>query len=82
MTTTITPTDTPLSALLKTAARIATTSGCTVSTAIEHVMGKMATERPQLLGKVLAEMAQRPEFTAHLDDLLAAGDDLAAKIGA
>lgn len=80
--TTITATDTPLSALLKTVAHLAQRTGKAPSVVIGHVLGKMATERPELLGKVLAEMAARPEFTARLDDLLDAGDVLAEKIGA
>ena len=82
MTTTLTATDTPLSALLKTVAHLTARTGTAPSVALGHVMGKMAAERPQLLGKVLTEMAARPQVTARLDDLLEAGDVLAEKIGA
>ena len=77
MTTTQAPT--ALSLLLTTAATISQRDGISPAAAVGHIMGRMATERPSLLGKVLAEMAARPEFADSLADLLDMGEMVAAR---
>jgi hypothetical protein len=60
----------PLEGFLLTVARLVK-DGRTPAAAAGHLMERMAAERPTLLGKVLAELAARPDVAAQFEGLIA-----------
>lgn len=61
---------TALEGFLLTVARLVE-GGRTPAAAAGHLMERMAAERPTLLGKVLAELAARPDVAARVEGLIA-----------